>query len=266
MIGVELRIGTRGGGVNPKAYRELVADVEGLVLQIDQVVPGDVLPWGLRHGERSGALVVRLEPLETTGGDDSRVRQTAVAVVQGAVDLRQHSGLPDYYTEDGVALLERAARRRGAVRGIDAVELAVLNGTELVAAALDDALIAHAAETMTTASTADGSVEGVLDTLSTRHRTARASVFDTRTRRAVAVRAGAVSIQELHRHFGRRVLVVGALTRNGLGQPVRVAAEHIEALPAIADRSRLRELIGIAPDWTGGRSSSEALAELRDRA
>lgn len=265
MFGIELRIATRGGRVAPKAYRDLVADVEGLVEEIDHVVPGTGLAWGLGHGERHGALVVRLEPLEhAPASDEPRVRQTVLAVVEGAAELRAHSGIPDYYTETGVSRLLDAARRRSAP-GVDAVELAALNGTELAAAALDEELIAHAASTVSTSATAQGSVEGVLDTMSTRRKQARASVFDATTRRAVEVRASAITAEDLHRHFGQRVLIGGALTRNGQGQAVRILADHIQALPAIAPRSRLRELIGIAPGWTGGRSTAEVMAELRDR-
>lgn len=265
MFGIELRIATSGGRVAPKAYRELVADVEGLVDEIDHVVPGTGLAWGLRHGEGSGALVVRLEPLGNgPASEEPRVRQTVLAVVEGAAALRARSGIPDYYTETGVSRLADAARRRSAP-GVDAVELAALNGTELAQAALDDELIAHAASTVSTSSTAQGSVEGVLDTMSTRRKPARASVFDSRTRRAVEVRASAITAEDLHRHFGQRVLIAGALTRNGMGQTVRILADHIEVLPPTAPRSRLRELIGIAPGWTGGRSTAEVMAELRDR-
>jgi len=265
MLGVELRIASDDGRVLYDAYSDLVRDLQQLVSDVDRFVeaPGDRLTWGVTHQHHPGHLTVKAEPLD--GAADpvatQRLQRVASAVLAGAARLGEESGIPDFFTDESVTLLGRAAGRRQAP-GIQGLQLVAMNGVVQSVAVLDANVERNATASVAAGTSSMGSIEGLLDTLSMRPKP-RAAVFDARTRRAVRVQADDALLLRLHPLFGQKVLVGGVIMRNARGQAVRIRADTVELLPEGVPQTRLAELIGIAPGWTGGRSAADVLDELR---
>lgn len=265
MLGVELRIASADGRVLYDAYSDLVRDLQQLVSDVDRFVeaPGDRLTWGVTHQDHPGHLTVKAEPLDGAADplSSQRLQQVASAVVSGAARLGKESGIPDFFTDESVTLLGRAARRRQAP-GIQGLELVAMNGVVQTVAVLDANVERNAGRSVEAGSSSMGSIEGVLDTLSMRPMP-RAAVFDARTRRAVRVQADDALLLRLHPLFGQKVLVGGVIMRNARGQAVRIRADTVEVLPQDVPQARLADLIGIAPGWTGRRPVADVIDELR---
>src|SRR5262249_40918779 len=92
-----------------------------------------------------------------------------------------------------------------------------------------------------------GSVTGRLESVSTQGGY-RAGVWQEGTGRRVEVRFVAEQVEQIHRVFGRRVMVSGELARDGAGRPLRIQLRTIEEIPEPA--RPLTDLAGLYPDMT----------------
>jgi len=65
--------------------------------------------------------------------------------------------------------------------------------------------------------------------------------------------------------FGQHVRAWGELTRNGVGQPLRLTIRELQPAQARTDIRSIDawQLLGIASDWTSGLSSADYLREVR---
>jgi hypothetical protein len=185
------------------------------------------------------------------------------ALVDGVRDLEAEPELPAYYSELTIDRLLELAEPRA---GIREVAVAAVNGAREPWAPLSERVVEHGRAAVWGVEESIGSVTGRLDGLKRTRRGLTVHVFDQTARRTVTGTAPLAMADQLRPAWPGRVTVRGRITRNARGQAVKISISDVERLPS--DDSGVpstRDLLGVAPDWTGGLSVEEFLAR-RNRA
>lgn len=266
MYGLEVSITSARQLVLLSAYRELLTDVRRLVEEVDLQARDrgeQPIEWGVRHATAQAGLALRVEPFDQE--PEERVRRATVAVVDGVTALGRTADIPPYFSETAVEHVGKLGRLRTNV-GVDGVSVSAVNGQVAARAEVTSQVAANAAASVEPAAEDRGSVEGIVDSLAGGAKRRKAAViFVPATRRGVRVQLPDEYGDIFRDAWGHRVAVHGLITYNRSGQPIRIRAESVQPLGDPTPRDRLRELVGIAPDWTEGRPVAEALDEMRRR-
>jgi len=91
----------------------------------------------------------------------------------------------------------------------------------------------------------------------------RGSIYNPRTRHAVTCLIASDRIDDVMGAFGHRVTVGGPLTRNELGQVIRIELVHLEVLPEDFVVPTVDDILGVDTNWTGSLSTHDYLARVR---
>ena len=196
---------------------------------------------------------------------DPELLRPVQTLVDGVRQLTRTPELPPFYSDWTIKKLLRFAGTGG---GIDAVSLATLNGVVGERHELSPAVLANARQAVAPRETSLGTVTGTLDVLNARGTRSRdrvgLSVSDALTKRSVSGTADRQLIDDLRAAWGTRVAVIGSVTRNDRGQPVRVTATTIERLPNDdSGRPSTASLLGADPDWLGGQDVDDYVSAAR---
>lgn len=264
---LEVRLRSSRGIVLLPTYRAVLDDIRFLLDEVDKQskgTTGDDMQWGVGHSVAESSLVFRVRPFNTA--DDARTLRATSAVVQGVHDLEVAANIPAYFTETAVQRIGKLGNLRGK-SGIDGLQIASVNGQVLDEADVNDQVTANAEMSVQIAAQDYGSVEGIVDSLAGGAKTKRAAtVYDPGSKRGVRVQFDAGQSDLFRDAWGHRISVRGLITYNKAGQPMRIHADTVELLAEPLPRTRLRELIGIAPGWLGDQTVTEAMDEIRRRA
>ncbi len=217
----------------------------------------------LRHDARTS--IVRLEPRT-----NSRTRpledmlEPVKAFVDGVKELEQFAEIPRLYGPETVERIRRIASTGDEYSNIS---LASYNGTTGTTVTLTEKVRDNAGSAVQGKDISHGSMSGILDTVGTtpRKNLLRVRVFDKQSQRAVSGSAAPHLSESLREHWNHKVLVGGQITRNAQGQAIRIEIDRIERLPE--DDLMIpspKELLGIAPDWTGGVSVDDFMRGIRN--
>ncbi len=185
------------------------------------------------------------------------------AFVDGVRALQAEPELPRFYTPQTVEKVMKIGRVQ---KGVREVSVATVNGQVGPRVGFSREVLAHAREAVREAEVSLGTVTGRLDILNGRAKSGavRLSILDEGMRRAVTGTAPAELAERMRDAWGHRVAVMGKITRNERGQAVKVTAEHLERLPEDnGGRPSTAAVLGIARDWTAGRSVEDYLGEAR---
>ena len=266
--GLEVTIHGRPGRVDLAVYVQTLTQLRLALAELDRRLRpegGGAARWGVRHIPYDAGLRDLLTPAKIPRrrhSDDLQLPPRTL--VHGVAELLQQPGLPDAFTPTLVERLQEVGERVGE-SGIEGVLLASVNGDRSEPTPITPEVLANAGAAVREVTRAHGSVEGVLDLLSARRGRRRASVYNSRTRRAVTVHFGDDLAQLVRQLFEQQVVAEGQLARNAQGQPVSLQLQHLEPLPPSATQS-VASLLGVAPDWLSGRTTEEYLDMARRRA
>ncbi len=235
--------------------------------EIDRVYlqRGTRAAWILTDLSRDkGDMVVRLQArpsAQKRTADDMLL--PVRAFVHGAERLNEVAEVPRYFTSKTV---ERMAELSESKKGVQTVSVALFNGEVGQHVQLSDAVHDHAREAVRTHEISYGSLTGVLDALAANHRqlgATRVTIY-TAGREAVAGNIADGMAEKVRALWQHRVLAGGKIWRNQRGQAIRIEIDRLEPMPENnAGRPNSKELLGIAPDWTGGIDVDEYLRNLR---
>lgn len=266
--GLEVRLCEGRTKPSVQRFTKTLDDVVLSLREIDRLYlrRGSRPTWvveSLHHDDQ--ASVIRLEPRTT-----SRTRPIADmlepvnAFVDGVSKLEQSAEIPKLY---GPETVERIRRIAASGDEYSNISLASYNGTIGKIATLSESVRENAESAVKGKDVSRGSMSGILDTVGTtpRKNLLRVRVFDKQTQRAVTGNAAPYLSEALREHWNHKVLVGGLITRNAQGQAIRIEIDRIERLPE--DDSMMpspSELLGIAPDWTGGIAVDEFMRGLRN--
>lgn len=263
MYGLVAHIRSARGLVAVPTYHGLVKDISTLLGEVDREQAA--IAWGVRHEATTVGLTLKFEPFDVRA-EHERVTAVADALVAGVVELADAPRIPANFTDAAVLTLARFARRRGSA-GVEGLDVAAANGQTYRQAEVSDAVARNAVDAVAPATRDRGSVEGIVDALSGGARNKpSAVVLDALTRQRVRVALLQEHVPLVRDAWGERVAVHGEIAYNRMGQPIRITADEVLVLPQPTPRARLRELVGIAPQWTAGRPVAEVVAEMRGRA
>lgn len=108
-----------------------------------------------------------------------------------------------------------------------------------------------------------GSVAGILDVINLRRGAHKISLYDDTSRHSVRCQFSESLFNVMRDALGQRVRALGKVTRNRRGQILTVQIDQIELLPT-KPAPTVDDLVGIAPWYTGERSTDEYVRWMRN--
>lgn len=164
--------------------------------------------------------------------EDDVLASIPVAIERGLRALQDGSGWPEYFSEKA---LERV--RSLATRSNESVHIQVAPRDELID--LDSLVAANIDRLLAPSSTALGTVEGRLESVSLHGTTPEFSLYTLLDDKRVRCFFGSrVALEDIRQGIGRRVGVYGTMKVRTDGAVTSITAESIEVLP---DQSELRD-------------------------
>lgn len=254
---LSVKVDGQVGEISADAFFSIARRTLNLLRELDRAARGEEArqtKWAVVELTTS-SLCVAFAPV------GQQILAPITDLVEGVRVLETEAVIPPSFTPDSLSAVRKLCDNLGK-EGVAGINFAAINGRER-RAKLRPAVRVNAEAAATVQSTALGSVEGVLDVLSVR-RAPEISLRDVATRRAVRGRVDRELLERLKDNFGERVRVWGLLHRNSNGQPVRIQVEDFEKV-AESERVTIEEITGIAPWWTGGKDSVDAIREIRRR-
>lgn len=192
---------------------------------------------------------VRITAAPAKKRDRVSLLQPVEALVSGIGDLREVPELPQFYSEETVERLLVVAQPR---LGIQEVALAPVNGQVGRYEALDAQVLDNARSAVREAEKSIGSISGSLTGLTKTAQGLRIAIHDPVAKRTVRGTASFALGEELRATWNHRCVLRGRITRNGVGQALRIAVNNVEPLPDVRrERNIAQRLLGADPSWTG---------------
>ncbi|MHB8319014.1 MAG: hypothetical protein ACYDEP_07295 [Acidimicrobiales bacterium] len=178
-------------------------------------------------------------------------------LVAGLSVLRERPELPPWFSESAIETVQKMGKilRQPGVSGIGLTAVSP-SGTE-TEAQLTPEIIGHAAEAFQGSDEALGSVTGILDVVNLRRGQHTVSLYDADERHAVRCTFPVDLLETVRECLGSRVRATGTVTRNRVGQVASVKVESLDRIEEEGLVPSVAELTGIAPWYTGERTSVE---------
>jgi hypothetical protein len=265
---LDVRVEETGHGPDLLHFIAALSNVSKALIDVDRAAtPGRIQrpKWvvnDLRHDNNFFNVQLTAAPVKTRDRDSLLLPVSAL--VTGVKELREQPELPPFYSESTVSRLLQVARPRD---GIQEVSLATVNGVVGHYEVLDSAVVENAESAVREAEVSIGSITGTLTGLKTTRSGLRITVHDPVARRTVNGTAALALADDLRPCWNHRVTLRGRITRNLVGQALRISATNVERMPEEKPRGQTaRALFGAAPDWTGGLSVEEFMSRTRRRA
>jgi hypothetical protein len=259
-----------GENISAQVFHQKVGAFLALLRDIDKSVTDDLdatpatgpsLRWVVQS-IRAGSpvdMTLRAEPLADDVGPQIADRIIATVVI-GLTEIASRPVLdepPTYFTFPALEDVRDLVKT-----GQDGVTGVVVSTPEQTVP-LSEHTKANLDRFLRTAFEHDGSVEGVLQTVSVAGGKPRITLYNRLSGRAINCAVPRERIPEVLRVFDRRVSVFGRVRTNELGDVIGIHLERIEAFPNDDELPSVEQVAG-AFDLTGGKSVSEHLDRLRD--
>ncbi|HEX5543602.1 MAG TPA: hypothetical protein VFX60_18965 [Micromonospora sp.] len=249
--------------LRPQEYMVVLDQTRLALEEIDRIVlPNPQQPrldWVIEdtsvNGVHRAVIVPRVIPANRR---PPTVTATTTGLVHGVDQLRQRAEIPPLFSASTVERIARIGKRVG--ERASAVHLSSTDDSD--EAIVDQTTVEHAKQATHLARSAYGSVQGRLSVLSARRRGISASVMEEHSGRVVTVRAADDATEQLRQAWGKRVQCAGVLTRNAVGQPIRLDLTELRVLPEQV-RVSASDILGIAPDYTGNLTTEEFIRHVR---
>lgn len=261
--GVEVILLGPSGQVEVQRYTKALSDTVWLLTTIDRLAAQQApkLRWIIADTSANGVLRARLTPQTQRPAATATIPSRAL--VDGLHALTERPEIPDLFTEASVQKVDRLGKPSGGVSGVTIAPISE-SGQVGEAIPVSEALRKHARDAIAPQERSVGSVVGVLDVFNARRKgPVRGSVFNPRTRHAVTCLIPHEQAPNVAEAFGRRVLVGGPLTRNELGQVIRIELAEFQVLPDDSRSPAVDEILGVDPGWTGDMTTDQYLARVR---
>jgi hypothetical protein len=264
-VQIEVAIDGPPRAVGVRAYTQVLEQVLLSLEEIDRfVLPGRTprIDWAIADLSVNGALRAVIAPRRTPPRRPiGTVSAPAVGFVSGVSSLKRLPEIPALFSPLTVDRVLHIGKPVGA-NGVERVDIRSV-GLDTEVAVIDSETVDHARRAVSVSRKAFGSIIGRLDVLNGRPRTGlRAQVLIEGTRRAVTVRAAPDHAALLREAWWQRVIVAGELRRNAVGQPILLDMTELTILPE-REVVSARDILGIAPDWTGDLTTEEFIRQAR---
>jgi hypothetical protein len=208
-----------------------------------------------------GSVEAGIVPLELPPGHE--VQAAFAHIVDGFAEAEEREGVPAGWTED----LARYARDLIGDADVEGLILEMrrdgkadrrVRATRTARNHLDAGLRQGHRESI-------GSLIGHLDSIHV-HDRYEARLWPDRGGPPVLIRFDSDLVEHVKDHLGTRVEASGRIRRDGAGNVVSLKLKDLERLADFDDSPPLSDLVGLDPNFTGGKTAVEYLREIRGEA
>ena len=229
-----------GSRIPSDKFVQAVDSFYGLIASVSRAVPGgEKLSWNANV--EAGSIQLSATPEPSTHNIEAAIA-VKEAVVDGLSMLEQEKVRPEYF-DDGA--LRKVYDLASVIADMDDEGISVVrvrHGDELKD--ISHQAVAHVNDLLGSRSSAHGSVEGRLQTLSERGEL-RFVVYDPLTDAPIKCLFSHELIEDVAKSFGRRVLVYGLIRYREDGTPNSVRVEHFEVFPSSEDLPSAQDVKGV---------------------
>lgn len=234
--------------------RRVLVDVERGVSRSSRQV-SQIL---VRH-VADGSVALELEYRALHDEHRAIVERAESAFIEGLATVSTATAPPRFFSSESLRILSRMSRR---LRGIEGGRLAVSNGNGAPRASVDASTSESVERLLRDSHQALGSVIGQLEAVSI-HEQRVARVYSTDWSGSVECHFGEDLTRDVAAALGSRVVASGTIQRTATGTPTRLRLTSLELLPDANDLPSIDDLIGIDPDFAGGLSGENYVAQQR---
>lgn len=260
---VLIRTNTRLTLVN---YTQILSEIRLSLDEVDRIaLPGRTprIHWAVRETGGMGDIRIVLVPQHIPVRRELQsLAVPSSGLVSGISTLQTEPVIPELFSARTVERIQHVGAHieRGQIKEL---QLSSLNGKRS-SALLDSSAVAHARRAVRPSQRAWSSIVGLLEVLIAKgSRDPRAVILQEETRSAVIIRAGNEQKNLLRNAWGHRVVASGELTRNSVGQAIRLDLHDLKVLPRMQDRVSAQDLVGIIPEATGSMTTEEYMEHIR---
>lgn len=220
----------------------------------------EAIEWDIVRTSMNSPLTVTISPRSNGVPAPSHASRVAEAFLHGLQELSLHATIPDGFDEVTIEAARELAEI--AVKGNARITINAPNSPAAPANIGPELLgFAQLVEAKAKSHLEIGTVEGILDVVSTRGGRRRFYVTEVLTGAKVECFGSAVDLKEAQTYLECRVSVQG-FVRMRFGRPKMIEVKSIKRL---RNRGELPKLDDIGPvDLTGGKSPEDFIRELRD--
>lgn len=247
-------------------YTSILNEIRLALAEVDRlVVPSRTprLEWAIQQVSGSKSLRIVLAPMTTPARRPLNTMTLASnGFVTGIGELHQEPAIPPLFSARTVERVQ-AVGRHMAKEHLRDIKLTQLSSQQ-TNAVIDNQTVAKAKQAVFGAQKAYGSVTGRVEVLVSRNENhPRAQIILEGTRRAVVVRGSAEHRDILRSAWGKRVMAGGELTRNSLGQPIRLELTELHFLSDRDHSLTAWDILGVVPNATGELTTADYIELLR---
>jgi hypothetical protein len=251
---VRLRLNQEDGDVTLDAWLDALGGFNRVLHGLEQDVPPEQrVTWrvtGLELGSAVAVLTAMGNPVQAQARP--RLLMRALHSLERGETLPE--GFPPRCLEAACDLVEDLARAKA--------HLSVAHGADQER--LTERTLANGRTLLRTIVWQDyGSVDGALEMVNV-HDTSHFYLYERNTGCRVRCSFKLDQIEGVRRSLGRAARVWGVVRYNRQGELLGLQVQGIEALPDSSSLPRIDDIIGIAPDITGGVSAEDHVRRLRD--
>ncbi|GAA4024977.1 hypothetical protein GCM10022247_56790 [Allokutzneria multivorans] len=247
-------------------YTSILTEIRLALEEVDRLaIPtrSPRLDWAVQSLSGSQKLRIILAPQEIPSHrPPNTIALASNGFVAGIGELHQEPAIPPLFSARTVERVQKVGDHMVKERLRD-IKLTQLGRCQMNAI-IDTQTVDKAKQAVRPAQRAWGSVTGKVEVLVARNEQhPKAQIVVEGTRRAVDIRGNAEHRDALRDAWGRRVMAGGELTRNSLGQPVRLSLTELHVLPEKDSSLTAWDILGMAPSATGELTTTQYMDLLR---
>lgn len=248
--------------ISLESFVLILRESHSILQELDKAISeqrNGTLKWVI-SGLQSGSAVIEAES-RVTRGDEDFGPEVVQHFIDGIHVIQIQGVTPARFSLDSMFSMRKIVRTLG-TNGVSTLDVAVPE--------LDKSVeLSSEAETNVQALVgvhhkSIGSVEGRLELISIHQRSRRFNVYHSITRKAVRCNLPKEIENEVVGSLGRRVIVSGLVSYNIRGEPLSVNVDNLRVLKEENYLPSIDDMLGMAPDITGGLTTEDYIRRLRD--
>ena len=256
-------------GVSLQTYNIATFRLIQLLREIDSAISGQsggMVNWYVIDLGKNGTLALEIEShlKKEPKKPKKQFGDTAPAVTQsfitGFENIQQRGISPPYLSEYGLERLQDMMQlmHKNGAKGFIATSI-----DDLRSVSVNEAAIKTLQELLPPRRQEQGSVEGILETISI-HGSKKLIIYESLSRKGVTcILPKSESIEQAKEALGKKVVVSGIVHFNIKDEPVKVVIEDLRILGFGKHLPKATELTGSDPNFTGDLTTDEYIREIR---
>lgn len=259
---MQIRLTGDTGEISVVAFKDIISRMVSLLNELDTSSTRDDIKrdW-LISSLSNGSACVAVSAAHEEG---KPALPRTLATIR---ELQEKPEIPRGANETALGTVIKLYKMTGK-RGVTGIELSEFGNKDSRVYAIDSRVAENARRAISVRSGARSSFRGRLDKINIRGKTPEFSLFDEHSNVSLRCRLAEDSPSELYEQVkklvGSHVSARGDLKRNLAGQPIHMRVDRVRVLNEINKPTSVRDIQGIAPDWTSGMSSVDFVRMQRN--